>query len=63
MSTTLRDSSAFSIGKAPRSKFLSLFLILYFLEAEFVNPKITTTVPGPGAHEPKDHFTTKANSS
>jgi hypothetical protein len=28
-----------------------------------VNPKVLTNVPGPGAHEPKDEFSTKQNSS
>jgi hypothetical protein len=62
MSTTLRDSSAYSIGKAPRSKlFFSSFM--FITEAEFVNPKRLTNVPGPGSHNPNDVYTTKVNSS
>ena len=29
------------------------------IEAKFVNPKIVTQIPGPGAHEPQDVYTTK----
>jgi len=36
---------------------------LHFIEAKFVNPKIVTNVPGPGAHDPLDLFTTKQHSS
>ncbi len=50
MATPWKDSAKFSIGKAPR-------------KAQFVNPKIVTNVPGPGSHDPLDHFTTKQNSS
>ncbi len=32
---------------------------IYLVEAKFVNPKIVTNVPGPGAHEPMDVYTTK----
>ena len=46
MATPWKDSSKYSIGKAPR-------------KAKFVNPKIVTNVPGPGTHDPKDTFTTK----
>ena len=43
----------------------SLFYLLkpyFFIEAKFVNPKIVTSVPGPGAHEPRDTYTTKEQS-
>ena len=33
-----------------------------YIEAKFVNPKIVTLVPGPGAHDPKDIYTTKEHS-
>jgi len=34
----------------------------YFIEAKFVNPKIVTNVPGPGAHEANDIYTTREHS-
>ena len=33
------------------------------LEAEFVNKKELTVVPGPGASDPNDKYTTKTNTS
>ena len=48
MSTKLRDSFAFSIGKEAR-------------KAEFVNRKQITIVPAPGHVFPDDMFTTKNN--
>lgn len=32
------------------------------LEADFVNPKIVTNVPGPGHVDPNDTYTTKEHS-
>jgi len=46
MSTTLRDSLAFSMPKAPR-------------KAEFVNKREITIVPGPGYVYPKDDISSK----
>lgn len=63
MSTTLNDSYAYSVGKNVRSKLLSIKFILNItilkLEAEFVNPKLLTNVPGPGHVDPLDKYTTK----
>ena len=41
----------------------ALLTIQLCAEAEFVNPKVVTTVPGPGSHEPDDAYTTKEHSS
>ena len=35
---------------------------IFDIEAKFVNPKVVTNVPGPGAHEPNDIYTTKEHS-
>ena len=37
-------------------------LFFSFIEAKFVNPKIVTNVPGPGAHDGNDVYTTKEHS-
>lgn len=65
-STAMHDSKAYSIGKYERSKsnkFSLIFIIVVAVEAKFVNPKIVTNVPGPGAHDPSDVYTTKQGSS
>ena len=66
MSTRYYDSKAYSIGTEVRSKLLChlqyLMFIMVILEAKFVNPKIVTYVPGPGAHEINDVYTTKEHS-
>ncbi len=53
------------MGKYKRCKWLEPIHIKYFLfvEAEFVNPKLLTDVPGPGNYNPKDIYTTKEKSS
>ena len=60
-STTQVNCKAYSIGKEPRGKSLisSEFIIIFHSVAKFVNPKIVTDVPGPGAHQPKDSYSTK----
>ena len=42
------------------SHIFNVFVVI--LEAKFVNPKIVTYVPGPGAHEINDVYTTKEHS-
>lgn len=39
-----------------------IYFIHNNIEAKFVNPKIVTNVPGPGAHDANDIYTTKEHS-
>lgn len=50
MSTMIKTSEAYSMGKAIR-------------KAQFVNPKIVTKVPGPGECEPRENYTSKFDST
>ena len=57
----------YKFNRQSNNYFLICILTNYFLfviiEAEFVNPKIVTNIPGPGAHDPNDVYTTKEHSS
>ena len=51
------------IAQENKNDVSNLFLLIPYLEAEFVNAKFNQFVPGPGSHNPRDSYVSVINTS